>query len=82
MELWADDNDVDLAFIQSGKPAQNAFIERFNRIFREDALDAYLFDTLDEVQAIADDWLDEYNAIRPHESLGGISPYQYQSKQP
>jgi len=78
---WAAEHDVDLAFIQPGKPAQNAFIERFNRTYREAVLDAFLFHTVAEVQAITEDWLEEYNAIRPHEALGNVPPYQYASKQ-
>jgi putative transposase len=63
---WAAERDVKLAFIQPGKPAQNAYIERFNRTFREEVLDAYLL----------------YNAIRPHAALGGVPPYQFAPKQP
>jgi len=78
---WAAEHHVALAFIQPGKPAKNAFIERFNRTYREAVLDAYLFHTVAEVQAITEDWLEEYNAIRPHEALGDVPPYQYASKQ-
>ena len=78
---WAAEHEVALAFIQPGKPAQNAFIERFNRTYREAILDAFLFHTVAEVQAITEDWLEEYNAIRPHEALGDVPPYQYASKQ-
>ena len=44
-------------FIQPGKPNQNAFIERFNRSFRQEVLDAWLFNVVSEVQTAADDWL-------------------------
>jgi putative transposase len=76
LEEWAEKHDVKQAFIQPGKPAQNAFIERFNRTYREDVLDAYLFSSIKEVQAITEEWLEEYNAVRPHEALGGLPPYQ------
>jgi len=79
---WAAEHEVALAFIQPGKPAQNAFIERFNRTYREAVLDAFLFHSVAEVQAITEDWLEEYNAIRPHEALGHVPPYQYALKQP
>ena len=75
---WADQHHVELAFIQPGKPAQNGYIERFNRTYREAILDAYLFSSIQEVQAISEEWLEEYNAIRPHEALGGLPPYQYE----
>ena len=60
---------------------QNAYVERFNRTYREAVLDAYLFHTIAEVQAIPQDWLEEYNAIRSHEALGDVPPYQYVPKQ-
>jgi putative transposase len=77
LEAWAHDRGIELAHIQPGKPAQNAYIERFNRTFREDILDAYLFHSLDEVRAIIEPWIEEYNTIRPHEALRGLSPYQF-----
>ena len=77
LEDWAAQRGVVLDFIEPGKPAQNAYIERFNRTFREEVLDAYLFSTIQEVRDIVEEWLEEYNAIRPHEALGGVPPYQY-----
>ena len=82
MADWAVEHQVHLAFIQPGKPAQNAYIERFNRTFREDILDAYLFHSIQEVQDLAQEWLEEYNAVRPHTALGGVPPYQFALKQP
>jgi len=76
LEQWAEKRKITLAHIQPGKPAQNAYIERFNRTFRDD-LDAYLLTSLNEVRIIAEQWLDEYNGMRPHEALQGLSPYQY-----
>ncbi len=77
LEEWAEKNNVLLDFIERGKPAQNAYIERFNRTYREEVLDLYLFDSLAEARAITETWVEEYNAIRPHEALGGLTPYRY-----
>ncbi len=77
MAEWAEAHDVDLAFIEPGKPAQNANVERFNRTFREDVLDAYLFTSLREARDITEEWIEEYNAIRPHDALKCMSPYQF-----
>ncbi|HNB45695.1 MAG TPA: transposase, partial [Burkholderiaceae bacterium] len=49
----------------------------FNRTFRTEVLDAYLFNSIEQVQAIADDWLTQYNECRPHDSLGGVPPKQF-----
>ena len=77
LESWAKEKHIDLIHIQPGNPAQNTYIERFNRTFREEVLDAYLFDNLEEVRTITESWLEEYNTIRPHEALQGLSPRQF-----
>ena len=77
LESWAKEKDIALLHIQPGKPAQNAYIERFNRTYREEVLDAYLFDDLQEVRRITETWLADYNTIRPHEALQGMSPRQF-----
>jgi len=66
---WANSNGIIIQFIQPGKPAQNAYIERFNRTYREAVLDMYLFQSIYEVQSITNNWLKHYNEERPHESL-------------
>jgi len=82
LESWAKEHGIELAHIQPGKPAQNAYIERFNRTFRQDVLDAYLFHSLEEVRGIVEPWIEEYNAVRPHEALRGLSPYQFAMAKP
>ena len=63
---WAKDRQIDLRFIAPGKPNQNAFIERFNKTYRTEVLNAYVFESVEQVQEITDDWLTEYNEQRPH----------------
>lgn len=77
MVAWAEEHGVKIEYIQPGKPAQNGFVERFNRTYREEVLDAYLFSSLDEARGITADWLHDYNAIRPHASLGNLTPYEF-----
>ena len=74
---WAERQNITLRFIQPGKPNQNAFIERFNKSYRQEVLDANLFNTLTEVQAATDEWIEDYNLYRPHEALGRVPPAQY-----
>lgn len=52
LELWASDHEIQIQFIQPARPMQNGYIERFNRIYRESILDAYLFFELDQVRTL------------------------------
>lgn len=78
---WAKDNEIELLFIQPGKPNQNAYIERFNRSFRTEVLDANLFNSVSEVQAAADEWVTDYNQFWTHESLGNVPPVPYMPRE-
>ena len=73
---WAKKHQIEIRHIQPGKPAQNGFIERFNRTYREGVLDAYWFSSIEEVQDITDRWLYEYNYQRPHEALKKMTPIE------
>ena len=74
---WARDHRIELKYIQPGKPAQNGFIERFNRTYRTEVLDTNLFNNLTEVSEITAAWLKTYNEVRPHESLAGLPPMEF-----
>jgi len=76
---WCDhpDRKIDLVFIQKGKPNQNGYIERLNRTFREDILDSYLFDAVEQAQEFANQWIWMYNNERPHESIQNLPPRQF-----
>lgn len=77
LQLWCDERQIGLQFIQPGKPMQNGFIERNNGSLRKELLDAYLFYTLNEVRIMAEEWQHDYNFERPHESLGFVPPAEY-----
>lgn len=54
---WAEAKGVQLEFIQPGKPTQNSFVERFNRTYREEILDMYVFRNISEVREITSRWI-------------------------
>jgi putative transposase len=71
---WAERHGVKLLCIQPDKPNQNAFIERFNKSFSVEVLDANLFNSISEARMAADEWLMDYNEYRPYEFLGDVPP--------
>ena len=76
---WCASREIEIHFIQPGRPMQNGYIERFNRTFRENILDAYLFEDTMQVQILAEEWMHDYNYSRPHEALGGKTPMEYRA---
>lgn len=69
MFFWQKDSGVKLAFIQPGKPTQNAFVESLNGRFRQECLNQHWFRSLDEAREIIDAWRHHYNNERPHGTL-------------
>lgn len=67
-------------YIQPGSPWQNPFIESFNAVLRDNVLNRYLFITPKEAQAVINNFKSEYNTVRPHGALGGITPQMFVDK--
>lgn len=74
---WCIERQVAIDFIRPGTPTENAYIERFNRTFREEVLDLYRFSSLTEVQDTVTRWCWMYNRERPHQALKGMAPVAY-----
>jgi putative transposase len=77
--VWCESNGIEPRHIQPGKADQNAYIERFNRTYREEVLNAYIFEDLDQVRRISADSIRDYNKERPHESLGSLPPARFRA---
>lgn len=71
---WAQKRGIKLAFIQPGKPQQNAYIEHFNRTARYEWLSQYEWEELAHVQDHTTRWMWSYNHERPNMALGGLTP--------
>jgi len=79
-QQWSQAHGINFAYIQPGKPTQNAFIERFNGSYRQGVLDAHVFETLEQLWEKSNEWVDDFNHYRPHDSLGGLPPVVYAKK--
>jgi len=78
---WSEEHDIALEFIKPGKPTQNSYVERFNRTYRDEVLNMYVFRTLSEVREITEAWMRQYNEERPHDSLDDLTPLEYLATQ-
>ena len=77
---WAEQHGIALEFIKPGTPTQNSYVERFNRTYRDEILNMYVFRNLTEVRQRTESWMTEYNDERPHDSLEDLTPWEYLAK--
>ena len=77
MQRWAEEHDVELLFIQPGRPMQNGFIESFNSRVRSEFLNSQWFHTLAEAQLKAHAWIDRYNTTHAHSALDYRTPEEF-----
>jgi putative transposase len=82
LERWAHERQVRHCFITPGKPSQNAFVESFNGKLRDECLNENLFINLDHARQVIEDHRQDYNDIRPHSSLGNLTPSEYARRFP
>ncbi len=64
-------------YIEPGKPVQNAFVESFNSKLRDECLNEHVFLTLAEARKTIEAWRYDYNHLRPHSSLGALTPIEF-----
>lgn len=74
---WATDNKIETALIDPGKPWQNGTTESFNGKFRDECLSVEWFRNRLEARVVIKDWMDHYNEVRPHSSLGYRTPREF-----
>ena len=74
---WSAETRVEWHYIAPGKPQQNAFIESFNGRLRDELLNETLFTSLNHVREALAIWMEDYNTVRPHSSLGNLPPAAY-----
>jgi len=81
LDEWAYQRKVKLCPINPGKPVENAYIESFNGRLRDECLNENWFISLDHARGIIEEWRVDYNEIRPHSSLGYLTPEEFIEKE-
>jgi len=77
LDRWAYKEQVQLNFIQPGKPTQNAYVESFNGKFRDECLNETIFEDLHHAREVIENWRVDYNELRPHASLNKLTPSEF-----
>ena len=74
---WVTESGIETAFIAPGKPWQNGTDESFNGKFRDECLDMEWFRSRAEAVVVIETWRQHYNEVRPHSSLGYLTPNEF-----
>lgn len=74
---WEQRKGVKPSRIEPGERNQNAYLERFNRTYRHEVLDAWVFKRIEQVQHITEDWLRICSEQHSYDALGGLPPKQF-----
>lgn len=77
MLKWGADHQVNLHFIDPGKPTQNGHVESFNGRVRDELLNLNCFPNIVAARAAAEAWNIDYNELRPHSSLDYLAPAEF-----
>lgn len=80
LDAWAYRNGVTLDYIRPGKPVENCFIESTGGSFRDECLNEHWFTNLADARRRIELWRRDYNEVRPHSSLGNLTPEEYAEK--
>lgn len=79
LKQWAELNQIEIKFIQPGKPTQNGIVERLNGTVRTECLNLNWFYSLDEINHLLGQWYKTYNFDRPHSSLNYQTPSTFEN---
>ena len=74
LRKWLSNVGVITAYIEPGSPWENGYCESFNARMRDEFLNGELFGNMYEAQVLTKRWVEYYNTVRPHSSLGGKPP--------
>jgi putative transposase len=77
LDAWAYKHGVKLHFIRPGKPVENAYVESFNGKFRDECLNEHWFTSVPHARDVIEGWRLDYNEVRPHSSLGNLTPADF-----
>ncbi len=73
------DNGVKISMTETGDPLENAVAERVNGIVKNEYLESYSIENFEEAQELLKQVIQLYNTVRPHMSIGNLTPQKVHS---
>jgi putative transposase len=80
LDQWAYARGVQLHWIAPGKPTQNGHCESFNGKLRDECLNGEHFDDVADARKKIEAWRVDYNGVRPHTTLNGMTPEEFANR--
>jgi putative transposase len=71
-----ENNNIGISMTENGDPLENAIAERVNGIIKEEYLNDYQVNDIQEAKELLDAVIQLYNNERPHMSIGNLTPNQ------
>ena len=71
-----ENSKIGISMTENGDPLENAIAERVNGIIKEEYLNDYQVDNIEEAKELLDAVIQLYNNERPHMSIGNLTPNQ------
>jgi transposase InsO family protein len=71
---WLAQVGVETLYIEPGSPWENGFAESFHSRLRDEFLAVEEFESMTAARRLTAHWRDDYNQVRPHGSLGYVTP--------
>jgi len=68
------DNGIKISMTENGDPLENAVAERVNGILKDEYLECYQIDNIEEAKQLLEKVIKLYNEERPHMSISNLTP--------
>jgi putative transposase len=65
---------IKISMTESGDPLENALAERVNGIIKNEYLNHYKIESIEQATELLKDVVDRYNELRPHQSINMLTP--------
>lgn len=74
---WLQQLGIEVLYVTPGSPWENGYAESFHSRLRAEFLSVEVFESVSAARRLTTAWRQDYNEVRPHGSLGGLTPSAY-----